>query len=104
MLYYISILVFVYRKLYNLYQSKIRKDIQTQIYGKKSFVENLFWRDYFWLIHEKKIGPVDIKWLQIMWVELPDDKEYVKKELKKLKEKYSNEKWVILFNYAFWMR
>ena len=101
MLYYTSILVFVYRKLYNLYQSKIREDIQTQIYGKKSFTEKLFWKDYFWLIHEKKMGPIDIKWLQIMGVELPEDKEYIKKELLKLKKKYEKEKWIIFIQLCF---
>jgi hypothetical protein len=33
-----------------------------------------------------------IKWLQIMGVELPNDKEYVKSELQKLRQKYENEK------------
>lgn len=82
-------------KVYNLYQSNIWKDIQTKIYNKESFTENLFWKEYFWLVHEKNIWPIKLKWLQIMWVELPNDKEYIKSELKKLKEKYSNEKWII---------
>ena len=87
--------------MYNLYQSKIRKDIQTQIYGKKSFTETLFWKKYFWLIHEKNIWPMTIKWLQIMWVELPQDKNFVKKELTRLKDKYSKEKWIIFIQLCF---
>ena len=88
-------------KLYNLYQSQIRKDIQTQVYNKKSFIEHLFWKDYFWLVHEKKIWTISIKWLQIMGVELPENKEYVKKELVKLKQKYEKQKWVIFIQLCF---
>ena len=87
--------------MYNLYQSQIWKDIQTQVYNKKSFVEHLFWKDYFWLVHEKKVWAISIKWLQIMWVELPENKEFVKKELKKLKEKYEKEKWIIFIQLCF---
>lgn len=36
-----------------------------------------------------------------MWVELPEDKEYVKSELNKLKQKYENETWVIFVQLCF---
>ncbi len=81
--------------MYNLYQSNLRKDIQTKIYNKPYFTVSLFGKEYFWLIKEKNIGPFKTKWLQIMWVILPTDKNYVRSELKRLKEKYKKEKWVI---------
>ena len=81
--------------MYNLYQSNLRKDIQTKIYDKPYFTVQLFGKEYFWLIKEKKVWPFKTKWLQIMWVEFPTDKDYVKSELKKLQKKYKKEKGVI---------
>jgi len=73
----------------------LRKDIQTKIYEKPCFTINLFGKEYFWLIKEKKIWPFKTRWLQIMWIDLPTDKDYVRKELANLKKKYSKEKGVI---------
>lgn len=87
--------------MYNLYQSQLRQDIQTKVYNKSYFFVDLFGKKYFWLVHEKKLWPIKLKWLQIMWVELPSDKNYVKSELKRLKEKYINEKWVIFIQLCF---
>lgn len=81
--------------MYNLYQSKLRKDIQTKIYEKPYFTIELFGKEYFWLIKEKKIWPFKTKWLQIMGIDLPTDKDYVRSELNKLKNIYKKEKWVI---------
>jgi len=81
--------------MYNLYQSKLRKDIQTKIYDKPYFTIKIFDREYFWIIKEKKIWPFKTRWLQIMWLELPKDKLLVKKELQKIKNKYKKEKWTI---------
>jgi len=33
--------------VYNLYQSELRKDIQTKIYEKPYFIINLFDKEYF---------------------------------------------------------
>jgi len=81
--------------VYNLYQSNLRKDIQTKIYDKPHFTVKLFGKEHFWLIKEKKVWIFKTRWLQIMWVVLPTDKEYVRSELQKLQEKYKKEKWVI---------
>jgi len=81
--------------VYNLYQSNLRKDIQTKIYNKPYFTVKLFGKEYFWLIKEKKIWPIKTKRLQIMWVELPTDKEYVRSEINRLKEIYKKKKWII---------
>lgn len=87
--------------MYNLYQSQLWQDIQTKVYGKSYFFVELFGKKYFWLVHEKNIWPIKLKWLQIMWVELPTDKNYVRKELKRLKEKYEKEKWVMFIQLCF---
>lgn len=87
--------------MYNLYQSQLRQDIQTKVYNKSYFFVDLFGKKYFWLVHEKNIWPIKLKWLQIMWVELPSDKKYVKAELQRLKEKYINEKWLIFIQLCF---
>lgn len=87
--------------MYNLYQSQLRKDIQTKIYNKPFFTVKLFGKEHFGLIKEKKIWPFTTKWLQIMWVIFPTtpswelDHQYIKSEIKKLKTKYKKEKWVI---------
>ncbi len=81
--------------MYNLYQSQLRKDIQTKIYEKPYFTIKLFNKDYFWLIKEKKIWPFKTKWLQIMGVEFPKDKKLIKKEINKIQKIYKKEKWVI---------
>ncbi|MEI6774918.1 MAG: hypothetical protein WCL18_09460 [bacterium] len=41
--------------MYNLYQSKLRKDIQHEIYRKPIFTVELFGKEYFGTIKEKKI-------------------------------------------------
>lgn len=87
--------------MYNLYQSKLRIDINQKIYRKPSFSVDLFWKKYFGLIKSKKIGPFKFQRYQIMWIELPDDKEYVKSEIEKLKIKYSKNKSNILFQLWF---
>lgn len=87
--------------MYNLYQSQLRKDIQTKIYDKPFFTIQLFGKEHFWLIKEKKIWPFTTKWLQIMGVEFPSrpdwnlDQKYIKSELEKIKAKYKKEKWII---------
>jgi len=70
--------------MYNIYQSSRRKDIQYTVYAKPSITIDLFQTDYVATVKEKKIGPFAIRWIQIMGVELPDDKEYVQKELARL--------------------
>lgn len=87
--------------MYNLYQSKLRQDIQGMVYKNPHFSISLFWRNYFWLIKEKKIWPVTTQWYQIMWVELPDDEVYIRKELRRLKKEFSTKRNNIHFQ--LWM-
>ncbi|MEI7919271.1 MAG: hypothetical protein WCH65_03565 [bacterium] len=74
--------------MYNLYQSQLRKDIQTIIYRKPTFTVELFGKEYFGTIKEKKIGPRILKWYQVMGVELPSDKEYVRSEIARIKKEF----------------
>ncbi len=94
--------------MYNLYQSQLRKNIQTWIYEKPYFTIQLFGKEHFGLIKEKKIWPFTTRWLQIMGVEFPTikatwelDQKYINSELKRIKAQYKNKKdkknkWTIL--------
>lgn len=78
--------------MHNLYQSKLRKNIQHEIYRKPMVEVELFGKKYFWSIKEKKIWPFNLSRYQIMGVELPDDQVYVQKEVEKLRKSFRN-KW-----------
>jgi len=82
---------------YNFYQSKLRRDIQEIVYQKPVFTVDLFGKEYFGTIKTKKIWPIKTQRYQVMWVVLPDDKEFVCKEIKKLKHKFSDKKTNIFF-------
>lgn len=87
--------------MYNLYQTKIRRDINQKVYEKPSFVIDVFWKKYFGLIKTKSLWIFKTQWYQIMWVELPDDKNYVNAELERIKKEYSKKKSNILFQFWF---
>jgi hypothetical protein len=75
--------------MYSLYQSPIRKTLQIDIYRKQYGFVNLFGKDYFYLIKEKKIGPFRFKEFQIMGLTIPENnRAMVRKELKKLKKQF----------------
>lgn len=57
------------------------------------FTVEIFGKEYFGTIKEKKIWPFTTRRYQVMGVELPSDKEYVTKELTKLREKFKR-KWI----------
>ncbi len=80
--------------MHNLYQSKLRKDIQHEIYRNPTFTVEFFGKEYFWTIKTKKIWPFTTQRYQIMGVQLPDDKEYVHREISKLKKHYTW-KWIL---------
>jgi hypothetical protein len=75
--------------MYNLYQSQLRKDIQTIVYKRPFMTINIFGKDYFALVKPKSFGPIKAQRIQIMGVELPNDKEYVKQEIKRVKKELS---------------
>ena len=79
--------------MYNLYQSKLRKEIQGTVYRNPTITVNLFGKEYFWTVKRKTIWTITTQRYQIMGVELPDDKDYVRKEIKKIKKEYSWE-WI----------
>lgn len=79
--------------MYNLYQSKLRKDIQGEVYCNPTFSVEIFGKEYFWTIKTKKFWPFTTRRYQIMGVELPDDKEYIQKEVAKLKKSF-RKKWI----------
>jgi hypothetical protein len=72
--------------MYNLYQSQLRKDIQTIVYEKPSLTVNIFGKDYFAIRKPKNFGPIKADRIQIMGVELPTNRDYVLSELKRVKK------------------
>ena len=88
------------QKYYNLYQTQIRKDIQSQVYRKHHFTIKLFGQDYFWLIKEKKIWPLRLQRYQIMGVQLPSDPDFILSELARIKKHYGKKRGNISFQ--FW--
>jgi len=82
--------------MYNLYQSQLRKDIQTIVYKKDSMTISIFGKEYFAIRKPKSFGPIKAEWIQIMGVELPSDKEYVKEELKRVKKELSKKGKIIM--------
>ncbi len=87
--------------MYNLYQTKLRRDINEKVYKKPYFVIEIFWKQYFGLIKTKSWWPFKTQWYQVMWVELPDDKIYVNSEIERIKKEYSKNKSNILFQFGF---
>ncbi|MFA5747969.1 MAG: peptidoglycan bridge formation glycyltransferase FemA/FemB family protein [Candidatus Absconditabacterales bacterium] len=84
-------------KLYNFYQSQIRKDIQQIVYAKPTFQINLFGKDYFGIVKPKKIGPFTLNRYQVMGVEIPKDQFYVRKEIKRIKKEFGTSKLNVFF-------
>lgn len=82
--------------MYNLYQSQLRKDIQTVVYQRPSMTITLFGKEYFALIKPKSLGPIKAQWIQVMGVELPTDKAYVKQELSRVKKELNKTKNTIM--------
>jgi len=74
--------------MYNLYQSKLRKDIQQEVYRNPTFTAKIFGKEYFGTIKVKNIGPRKLQRYQIMGVELPSDKEYVRSEIANIKKQF----------------
>lgn len=68
--------------MYNLYQSQLRKDIQSGVYKKIYHSIPLFDQEYNAVIRSRKIWPVTIQRIQILWVQRPEDKQYIKSQLK----------------------
>ncbi len=84
--------------MYSLYQSPIWKTLQIDIYRKQYGFVNLFWKDYFYLVKEKKVLWFTLREFQIMWLEIPEDNwNLVRRELKKLKKQYWKSRWNIFF-------
>lgn len=59
--------------MYTFFQSSLRKDIKTLVYGDQSFSINLFDKEYRWIIKERKIWPIRTSWFQVLGVELPSN-------------------------------
>lgn len=55
--------------MYNFYQSQLRVDLNKNIYQKPTIDVEIFWHIYQWILWEKKIGPLQLTWIQILWVQ-----------------------------------
>lgn len=82
----------------NFFQSALRKDIKTIVYGDKSFQITLFDKEFFGLQKEKKIWPLSLSWFQVLGVELPtNNTQRVREEVKRVQQDYGNHRWNIFF-------
>lgn len=55
--------------MYNFYQSKIRKKINKEITHKPVWEISLFWKQYQYIIWEKKMRGISMNRIQILWIE-----------------------------------
>lgn len=58
-------------RMYNFFQSPLRKDIKTIVYGEDSFAITLFDKEYFGVKKSKSLWPWSLSWYQVLGVELP---------------------------------
>lgn len=87
--------------MYGLYQSQIWRKLQAEIYQKPHGFIDLFGKEYFYLIKEKKIWPFRLREMQIMGIEVPDDRELVRAELAKVKQFFkAQSRWNIFFQFG----
>ncbi len=83
--------------MYNLYQSPLRNDINHKVFQKPMFEIKLFGKLHKGIIKEMKLGPLKFKWFQVLGVVLPDDIEYVKKEVARIQKEYGDKFGCIMF-------
>ncbi len=86
--------------MYNFYQSKIRKNIQ-KIYWNDTFEIRLRGNSYQWIIKKKVFFWKEFKWLQVLWVLLPDEDAKIKDGIRHIKKFCRHQKWVIFFQLGF---
>ena len=72
----------------SLYQSKIRKTIQRDIYKKPTFSVKLFDREYFGTIKVKSILGIPFRRYQIMGIDIDLDKTKIEEAKKIIKEQF----------------
>lgn len=77
--------------MYNIYQSSRRKQIQYEVYAKDYTTIRLFDTDYVATVKEKKLWPLSIRWIQVLWIEFPNNQEYIKQEIATLKRSLSKQ-------------
>lgn len=76
--------------MYNLYQSDLRTSLRKRVYNEEMIDIQLRGKKYIWTRKIKKIWPLTLSWLQIMWVQLPDDRSLIPAEIQRIKKKYTD--------------
>lgn len=79
-----------------LYQSKIWKTLQKDIYKKPTFSIKIFDREYFGTIKTKSFFGIKFKRYQILWIDIDLNEEEIRKEVKKIKDQFWHS-WTNLF-------
>ena len=84
----------------NFFQSPLREDIKTIVYGEQSFHLTLFDKDYFGIIKEKKIWPLSMSWFQTLGIELPThNPQRVREEINKIQKDFGGKRWHMFFQW-----
>ncbi len=81
----------------SLYQSKIWKTIQYDIYQNPYFKIKLLDKEYFGTIKAKKIWPITLKRYQILGFDLPKEPKKAKELLEKIKSEFKKDRTDIFF-------
>lgn len=83
--------------MYSLYQSPVRETLQTEIYKKPYGFVRFGRHEYFYLIKEKKIWKFTFRELQVLGIEISDNRDIVRKQLKKIKKEFRKKRGNIFF-------
>lgn len=85
----------------NFFQSPLREDIKTIVYGEQSFHINLFDKNYFGLIKQKKTWPLSLSWFQVLGIELPThNPQRVREEINKIHQDFGHKRWNMFFQWG----
>lgn len=85
----------------NFFQSPLREDIKTIVYGEQSFHITLFDKDYFGIKKEKKVGPLSLSRFQTLGVEVPThNPKRIREEIKRIKQDYGSTRGNMFFQWG----
>lgn len=84
--------------MHSFFQSSLRKDIKTIVYGEQSFTINLFDQEYFGIIKKKSVWPLSLSWCQVLGVEIPfHNPQRINQEIQKIHKDFNTSRRHLFF-------